>query len=157
MLTHYNIMSFLNSFLTVNTEELHPLPPGAERVHLSYLPLAHIMERAINLMTLIRGTKIGFWRGEIDGLIEDMNVIKPPIFVGVPRIFQRIQDMVFNKINESSFIRKWLFKYAYDKKLRAIRSREESSAFWDKLIFQKINDAFGGNITFVGSGIYIQN
>eukprot|EP01084_Bolivina_argentea_P040501 74848_1 len=85
MLTHYNIMSVLNSFLTVNTDELHPVPSGAERVHLSYLPLAHCMERVINLVQLIRGVKIGFWRGDVNGLIEDMNVIKPPMFIGVPR------------------------------------------------------------------------
>ena len=77
MLTHYNMMSVLNAFLTVNTEEVHPLPDGAEKVHLSYLPLAHIMERAINLMALIRGSKIGFWRGDVDGLVDDMKVSAP--------------------------------------------------------------------------------
>merc|ERR1719361_166950 len=152
MLTHYNMMSVLNSFLTVNTEEVNPLPDGAEKVHLSYLPLAHIMERAINLMALIRGSKIGFWRGDVDGLIDDMKVIKPPMFIGVPRIFQRIQDKVSKQIQDSSFIAQWLFRTAYRRKLDAMLNRQEPSKIWDRLIFNKIKAAFGGNITFIGSG-----
>merc|ERR550539_1328786 len=110
------------------------------------------MERAINLMALIRGSKIGFWRGDVDGLIDDMKVIKPPMFIGVPRIFQRIQDTVLNQINSSSFIAQWLFRTAYRRKLDAILNRQEPSKIWDRLIFNKIKAAFGGNITFIGSG-----
>lgn len=65
----------MGRFLAVNTDEIHPLPKGAEKVHLSYLPLAHIMERAINMVALMRGSKIGFWRGDVDGLVDDMKVL----------------------------------------------------------------------------------
>ena len=60
----------------MDADAKHPLPKGAEKVHLSYLPLAHIMERVINLCALIRGSKIGFWRGDVEGLVDDMQVVR---------------------------------------------------------------------------------
>ncbi len=50
--------------------------PTPNDIHCSYLPLAHSMERALNMIMLLRGYKIGFFGGEIEKLIEDMNVIK---------------------------------------------------------------------------------
>ena len=69
------MMSALNGYLDVEQSEEEQ--GDQETVHLSYLPLAHSMERALNMLMLIRGYKIGFFRGTIDGLVEDMNAIKP--------------------------------------------------------------------------------
>ena len=94
------------------------------------------------------------------------------MFIGVPRIFQRIQDTVLKQIQDSSFIAQWLFRTAYRRKLDAMLKRQEPSTLWDRLIFNKIKAAFGalrlslsfvtvaeplwfvegGNIVFIGSG-----
>ena len=125
---------------------------GVERgIHLSYLPLPHIMERLINLVNLQRGSLIGFWCNDRETLIEDMQMIKPIMFVGVPRIHQKIQDKILNGINSSSFIVRKLFEYGYKKKLNSLNNRQEPSKFFEK-IFAKINAAFGGNIQLVMSG-----
>ena len=154
MLTHRNIASCLNSFLTIDAKEKFPLPDGAEQTHLSYLPLAHVMERMINLIAFFRGTKIGFFRGLTDGLIEDMQLMKPPMFIAVPRIFQRVQNQILNGIESKSWLMKKLFWYAYEQKKKAILDRKDLTKgyIWDKIIFNKINQVFGGNIISVGSG-----
>ena len=57
------------------------------------------MERLINIVASIRGAKVGFFRGDVNGLIEDMQLIKPPLFIGVPRIFQKIQNRNIFRLN----------------------------------------------------------
>jgi len=44
------------------------------------------------------GAKVGFWRGDIKGLMDDIGALKPTIFIGVPRVFDRIYSGVLAKI-----------------------------------------------------------
>ena len=46
-------------------------------VFLSYLPLAHIFDRAIEEMFLAFGARIGYWRGTIPFVLEDIQVERP--------------------------------------------------------------------------------
>eukprot|EP01083_Nonionella_stella_P282499 961271_1 len=154
-------MSVLNGFMDIDPSDNDQ--GDEEIVHLSYLPLAHAMERMLNLLMLMKGYKIGFFCGSTDRLIEDMNVIKPSAFFGVPRIFQKIQDMVMNGINSKGKILQWLFNYAYENKIYEINNRivgaekSKSGGFlerniFSKLFWSKIRSAFGGNIKMIGSG-----
>ena len=151
MLTHRNLMSFLHSALQTDASEIYNIDKDAQK-HLSYLPLAHCYERVVNLCSLIRGTPVGFWSGEITALAGDMQILKPLMFFGVPRVFQKFQDMIMNKMNEQNFIVRAMFNYAYKQKLDAINRRKEPSAFWDRIIFSKFREPFGGAIKFAGSG-----
>ena len=65
-----------------------------EDVYISYLPLAHMMERVCQAMVLQSGGRIGFFRGDIKLLIEDIQVLKPTLFISVPRLLNRIYDKV---------------------------------------------------------------
>ncbi|MQM08025.1 hypothetical protein Taro_040875, partial [Colocasia esculenta] len=59
-------------------------------VYLSYLPLAHIFDRVIEELFISHGASIGFWRGDVKFLIEDIGELKPTIFCAVPRVLDRI-------------------------------------------------------------------
>ncbi|XXG82342.1 hypothetical protein AAC387_Pa10g0314 [Persea americana] len=59
-------------------------------VYLSYLPLAHIFDRVIEESFISRGASIGFWRGDVKLLTEDLGELKPTIFCAVPRVLDRI-------------------------------------------------------------------
>eukprot|EP00951_Prasinocladus_malaysianus_P004105 scaffold28990_cov32-Prasinocladus_malaysianus.AAC.4 len=67
-------------------------------VFLSYLPLAHIFDRVAEEFYLSIGATIGYWRGDTKGLTEDITTLKPTLFVGVPRVFERIQGGVMAKV-----------------------------------------------------------
>ena len=84
MLTHRNLMSFMHSALQTDISEKYDINKDEER-HLSYLPLAHCYERVVNLCSLIRGVPVGFWSGQVEALIGDMQLLKPILFFGVPR------------------------------------------------------------------------
>jgi long-chain acyl-CoA synthetase len=61
--------------------------PTPKDVHLSFLPLAHIMERTSLHFYLTSGARIGFYGGNILKLKDDWALLKPTIFESAPRIF----------------------------------------------------------------------
>ncbi|CAD6256684.1 unnamed protein product [Miscanthus lutarioriparius] len=61
-----------------------------EDSYFSYLPLAHIFDQVIENYCISKGASIGFWQGDIRYLMEDVQVMKPTIFCGVPRVYDRI-------------------------------------------------------------------
>ena len=67
-------------------------------IYLSFLPLAHIMETLIMAVLVSRGIRIGFYNGDAKKLLEDAQILKPTCMCGVPRIFQRIYDIITSLI-----------------------------------------------------------
>jgi len=66
----------------------------ANDVHLSYLPLAHIYGRMADQTALAEGASIGYFHGDITGLVEDMKILRPTGLMSVPRLFNRINSAV---------------------------------------------------------------
>jgi long-chain acyl-CoA synthetase len=62
--------------------------------HLSYLPLAHMYERIGQQCLTMEGAKIGFFRGDVKLLLDDLQTLKPTVFFSVPRLMNRIYDKV---------------------------------------------------------------
>ncbi|PPD84667.1 hypothetical protein GOBAR_DD18355 [Gossypium barbadense] len=54
-------------------------------VNLSYLPLAHIFDRVIEEFFISRGALMGFCRGDVKLLVDDIE-LKSSIFCAVPRV-----------------------------------------------------------------------
>eukprot|EP01084_Bolivina_argentea_P111041 198233_1 len=125
---------------------------GNSDVILSYLPLAHNYERSVEIMALIVGARIGFYSGDIKELINDIELLKPTVFIGVPRVFQKIQDKIVNEVDKQSFIKKFLFNYAFNTKQLSVKKGLQTSSLWDKIVFKKIKQRFGGNIVACMSG-----
>jgi len=65
---------------------------------LSYLPLAHIVERAGVEATAYRlGSHLFFAEG-IETFVDDLHRARPTIFISVPRLFLKFQQGVFAKV-----------------------------------------------------------
>ncbi|CAN4112304.1 unnamed protein product [Withania somnifera] len=126
-----------------------------EDVYFSFLPLAHIFDQIIETYCIYRGASIGFWQGDIRYLIEDLLVLKPTIFCGVPRVYDRIYTGVMEKIEAGGTLKKLLFQYAYNYKLRNMEKglrQDEAAPRFDRLVFDKIKLAFGGRVRLMLSG-----
>jgi long-subunit acyl-CoA synthetase (AMP-forming) len=66
---------------------------------LSYLPLAHIFERAhVEITTLIDGRAHLFFAESLDTFVADLNRARPTIFLSVPRLWLKFQQGVFAKM-----------------------------------------------------------
>ncbi|KAI8026910.1 Long chain acyl-CoA synthetase 2 [Camellia lanceoleosa] len=126
-----------------------------EDTYFSFLPLAHIYDQIMETYCIYKGSSIGFWRGDIRYLIEDIVELKPTIFCGVPRVFDRIYTGIIEKISLGGALRKALFQYAYNYKLQNLEKgiqQDKAAPLLDRLIFDKIKQGFGGRVRIMLSG-----
>eukprot|EP00698_Gefionella_okellyi_P014219 TRINITY_DN393_c0_g1_i1.p1 TRINITY_DN393_c0_g1~~TRINITY_DN393_c0_g1_i1.p1 ORF type:complete len:640 (-),score=161.25 TRINITY_DN393_c0_g1_i1:53-1972(-) len=147
MLTNRNVMSSAAALLLrVSKEYDHE-----QHYLLSYMPLAHIYERVLELINLTRGQAIGYFTGDIKKLPEDIALLRPTVLPGVPRVFQRVYDAIYQQVNASNVIRRTLFSWAVEDKQEAEKVRG-TTPIWDKLVFSKVRERLGGRIKFMSSG-----
>ena len=66
--------------------------PNKETV-LSYLPLAHVAERCIYFSTFYYGGKIACFYGDKKKLTAVCGIVKPTIFLSVPRLYNKIYNI----------------------------------------------------------------
>ncbi|RUO97225.1 hypothetical protein BC936DRAFT_140812 [Jimgerdemannia flammicorona] len=59
-------------------------------VMISYLPLAHIYGRIMDWTATLYSASIGYFRGDVLLLLEDISMLKPTIFPSVPRLLNKI-------------------------------------------------------------------
>eukprot|EP01120_Amphizonella_sp_Union-15-10_P010997 TRINITY_DN4560_c0_g1_i1.p1 TRINITY_DN4560_c0_g1~~TRINITY_DN4560_c0_g1_i1.p1 ORF type:complete len:646 (+),score=109.26 TRINITY_DN4560_c0_g1_i1:71-2008(+) len=121
-------------------------------VHMSYLPLAHIFELMVSLMMLAVGGSIGYWRGDISLLMEDIQELKPTLLCGVPRVWNRIFDKIKSTLAQSSSIKRAIFNYAYQAKRSHILNGGTENTIWNKIVFSKMKDVLGGRVRLAISG-----
>jgi len=96
LLSHSNIATSMYS----NTRMLKEYPGLQTLRHYSYLPLAHIFELAVETTMLSSGGCIYYSSGDIKKLKFELPLVKPTMFFGVPRVYQKFYDGVMLKANE---------------------------------------------------------
>ncbi|KAK9926995.1 hypothetical protein M0R45_024200 [Rubus argutus] len=124
-------------------------------VYLSFLPLAHIFDRVIEELFIWTGASIGFWRGDVKLLIEDIGELKPTIFCAVPRVLDRIYSGLTQKISSGGIIKKTLFNFAYSHKYNNMKkghAHGAASPISDKIVFSKVKQGLGGRVRLILSG-----
>ncbi|KAK4855141.1 hypothetical protein QYF36_004404 [Acer negundo] len=121
-------------------------------VYISYLPLAHIYERANQVMTVYSGTACGFYQGDNLKLMDDVAALRPTIFCSVPRLYNRIYAGITNAVKTSGGLKERLFNAAYNAKKKAMLNGKNPSPMWDRLVFNKIREKLGGRVRFMTSG-----
>jgi len=145
MITHGNMAAVVQGII-----DGIPAFNNSDR-YLSYLPLAHILERAAEAAMISQGASIGFYQGDIRKLTDDIMNWKPTIYAGVPKVFQRVMNTVHTKIaNEKPHVR-FIFNAAFWLKLKFIQYGL-STALFDKTIFKKTKDGLGGQVKIIVSG-----
>jgi len=153
MLSHANIASNLNA-----VAEIFPLKE--EDRSASFLPWAHSFGQTVELHAIIFfGSSTGLTSAKT--LIRDMPEIKPTLLVAVPTVFNKVYDGL-NKLMESEGgIKKKMFdtamanaqkRSAMAKRGKASRMVELTNGLFDKLVFSKVRDRFGGRLQYAFSG-----
>ena len=124
-----------------------------EDIRLSFLPLAHSMEQIQFSLNLKFGTQIGYYHGDTNKLLEDIQVLKPTYIVAVPRIYEKFYQYIIDDINKKGILFKKIFEKALAIKLHNYEKYGTlNHAFFDPIFFKKIRNLFGGKITFLMTG-----
>ena len=141
-LTHRN---FIYDFIAV----LKLVDVFPEDRFFSILPLSHVFERNVGYyVPIYAGASIGY-SIDMSKISEEIRDRQPTIVIAVPRLFEKIYEKIQKKAG-SNVLKKYLFQLAfyYD---REGRSRLLKKIF-DKLVFSKIRNQFGGALRFFVSG-----
>ena len=131
---------------------------GPQDVCISFLPLSHITARALDYAMFYYGAQVAYC-SHFDKLPEAMRQVKPSVFVGVPRVYEKIRQAVEQK-SSASRVKERILKWALGVGARhrdAVYDGRRPTAFsWklaDKLVYSKVAEAFGGRVsTFVSGG-----
>jgi len=121
----------------------HVFAISAADWYLSYLPLAHIFEVVVQNTLFLEGATICFSSGDIKALSNDIMTVRPTILAGVPRVFSRIHQKVFQGVNDSGCLKRTVFNRAYNAQCHYARKGEPLSEFYDTRIFKAIRDRVG--------------
>jgi len=133
-----------------------------EETLLSFLPLSHALERTVGYyVTLMNGCELAFAES-IEKVPENMTEIRPTVMISVPRLFEKIYSRIFDNIHQMSVIKSKLVHRALDVGKEYVRrkyitkdlpeSLKVKYRFYDRLVFRKIRQRFGGRLKFFVSG-----
>jgi len=125
---------------------------------LTWLPLSHSYEHAVQFIQIAVGAKV-FYAESIDKLIKNMSECSPHIMTAVPRFYQNLYQKINTTFNKAQGFRRNLINKTI--KLGTKKFKKENMPFSDKvlnfivdkLVRNKIKKQFGGSLkTFVSGG-----
>ncbi|HMD75793.1 MAG TPA: long-chain fatty acid--CoA ligase, partial [Terracidiphilus sp.] len=125
---------------------------------ISFLPLSHVTARALDYIMYSFGVQVAYC-SKFDKLPQAMREIRPTVFVGVPRVFEKIRQEVERQAGLSPVKKRllaWAVGVGADHCDTVYDGRRPSSPLWklaDKLVYSKVREAFGGRVrVFVPGG-----
>jgi len=136
-------------------------PFAQEDTSCSFLPWAHSFGQTAELHVLMsRGAAIGLAESA-QTLMEDFLLVRPTVLLAVPRIFNRIYDGLQKRMAGE----KPLVRFMFERGLAVARRRRELAErggksmllelqhrLFDRVVFRKIRERFGGRLRYVISG-----
>ncbi|MBW1786438.1 MAG: AMP-binding protein [Deltaproteobacteria bacterium] len=103
LLTQQNMMAMIDSVLQV-------MPMTEKDAVVSYLPLCHAAERIFSILIPIKSGCIVNFAESINTVQEALREIGPTLFMGVPRIWEKMQSSIVIKIQDATFLKRLVYK-----------------------------------------------
>lgn len=130
--------------------------------NLSFLPLAHALEKFAGYYALLcLGKTIGYAES-METVVTNLPEVQPDIVAAVPRVFEKIYTRVKQNVATGSAIKKSLFYWALNvgSKVSALRQKGQQPtgllklqhSIANVLVYSKMKERFGGKIKFFVSG-----
>ncbi|TID19963.1 long-chain-fatty-acid-CoA ligase/ protein binding protein [Venturia nashicola] len=137
VLKHRNAVAAASSAIVLMRQE-------EDEVACSFLPLAHIYQRVSEHIALLGGAAIGYFHGNVGELVEDLHLLRPTVFTGVPRLFNKFGTKITDATLESPKpITAALSRKAVGTKLERMKDTRpgyatNKHAFWDRIWSKKV-------------------
>ncbi len=149
MLTHGNMASNI----------AHSLSGFAIRggeISVSFLPLSHVTARHVDFAMLSRGVTLAYV-SFLDQLPQALLEVRPTIFVGVPRVYEKIHSQVDLKAKgfPKKFIYRWALSVGRAHRSETLADSRPASLAWklcDRLVYSKVRAGMGGRAEVFISG-----
>ncbi len=152
-LTHSNLLYEINGAKACFPSEL----AQGERM-LVFLPLAHVLARAITIAAFANKVTLGF-TSDIKNLVPIFGVFKPTLVVSVPRVFEKVYNTAEQNARNDG--KGKIFAIAADTAIEWSKAQDNGGAslllrakhaLFDKLVYGKLRAALGGECHAAISG-----
>ncbi|HEX7322339.1 MAG TPA: long-chain fatty acid--CoA ligase [Mycobacterium sp.] len=152
-LTHSNLV-----YEVRGTKAALPTLLGEGHRLLVFLPLAHVLARALALAAFTNKVTVGF-TSDIKNLVPMFAVFKPTVVVSVPRVFEKVYNTAAQNAADSGKGR--IFELAVQTAVDWSEAVDHGGpglllrakhALFDKLVYHKLRAALGGNCRASVSG-----
>jgi long-chain acyl-CoA synthetase len=150
MLSHGNLTS--NVLVSL---EAFPVDPRSE-IYISFLPLSHVTARHVDYSMFYRGITIAYL-SDITKLTETLLEVHPTLFVGIPRVYEKIRSNVELTAGTGfkHSVLQWALNVGRENRAIVLRGETPSSMSWqmaNKLVFSKVREGMGGKAKCFISG-----
>ncbi|MBV9216116.1 MAG: long-chain fatty acid--CoA ligase [Acidobacteria bacterium] len=154
MLTHTNIISN-----AVDASAKYAF--SGQDTSLSVLPLSHVFERTGMYVYVMYGMRV-FYAESIDKVPDNLKEVHPTIFIGVPRIFEKVFERArlraaqAGRVNEIIF--DWAIEVAKEYAQCIAAGQDVSTTLYakhriaDRVVYSKLREFFGGHLRFCITG-----
>lgn len=120
---------------------------------LSYLPYTHSFEQGLFSFSVYKGIRIGYYQGNPLKLVEDCQVLRPDIFISVPRLYNKIYGSLNHKFSQVTGCKRWLLDRGIASKMANLEATGAvRSGCYDTLLFGKAAAMLGGNVRSMITG-----
>eukprot|EP00767_Chilomastix_cuspidata_P006929 gnl/Chilomastix_cuspidata/743.p1 GENE.gnl/Chilomastix_cuspidata/743~~gnl/Chilomastix_cuspidata/743.p1 ORF type:complete len:766 (-),score=272.99 gnl/Chilomastix_cuspidata/743:1241-3538(-) len=122
---------------------------------ISYLPNAHIFQHVVSETIFLLAGATGFFQGSIACLMDDVQKLRPVIFLAVPRVLQRVVDQTMKKLEDLSPFKRFAFFNVYDSVRRSTYKDAKTGPLVKRLanvFFKDIKKLLGDRCTFIATG-----
>ncbi|MDR3664591.1 MAG: AMP-binding protein, partial [Mycobacterium sp.] len=155
-LTHANLLSELRGVKACFPDLL-----AKGQKLLVFLPLAHVLARAVAVAGFSNQVTLGF-TSDIKNLVPILGVFKPTLVVSVPRVFEKVYNTAEQNARNDGKGR--IFQIAADTAIEWSKAQDENGTagaslllnlkhmLFDKLVYGKLKAALGGNCVGAISG-----
>jgi long-chain acyl-CoA synthetase len=118
---------------------------------LVFLPLAHVLARALTISAFASKVTVGF-TSDIKNLMPMFSVFKPTVVVSVPRVFEKVYNTA--EQNAANDGKGWIFKSAAQTAVAWSQAHDDGKpgpllrarhALFDRLVYHKLRAALGGD------------
>ena len=142
MITHTNIVWTAGSLLPT-------LKLGPDDVSLSYLPLSHVAEQILTIHGPMAMGSVVYFAESIEKLGENLAEVRPTVFMGVPRVWEKIQAKMQAAGQNAPPMRKKLVAWARKTGLAGGFAEQRSAKkpllfpVAKKIVFDKVRQRLG--------------
>jgi len=125
---------------------------GQESI-LSFLPLAHILERQVFVIAMYWGARTGYFGGHISSLMNDLAALRPTVFFAVPRLFNKVYAGFQDKLRQKPLPLRLIFRAAFAWKASCVGGRQQQSfSSVVDFAFAQLREGLGGRVKLIITG-----
>jgi long-chain acyl-CoA synthetase len=104
MLSSANVLTFIDRFIA-------ELGLSSRDSVLSYLPLCHVAEKLFSIFLPLATGMIVHFGESIDTVQSDLREVAPTVFLGVPRIWEKMAAAVHVRMQSASWLKRTLYRF----------------------------------------------